>query len=171
MDHVVEVKAILDVISKESTKSVGFKLIFQALLNAYQEVIVQQGIIQKSLSTGVEKVILRFFQDLMQEVIQRMKKEFCTENFKKIYLFFRSAFTLPLHYFKHNHIDLPQVREVEDSIAQAFQLFVIKLNEDQLRTILVKFNKWAMKTDSSSPLGVNLHKSIVFYRTVSFNCN
>jgi|LauGreDrversion4_2_1035121.scaffolds.fasta_scaffold13499_2 hypothetical protein len=35
-----DVKTVLDVISKESTKNVGFKLVFQAMLNSYDEVII-----------------------------------------------------------------------------------------------------------------------------------
>ena len=35
-----DVKTVLDVISKESTKNVGFNLVFQAMLNSYDEVII-----------------------------------------------------------------------------------------------------------------------------------
>lgn len=37
-----DTKAILDVISKEATKHVGFKLIFQAMINSYDDVIVSR---------------------------------------------------------------------------------------------------------------------------------
>ena len=61
----------------------------------------------------------------------RMKKEFCAENFKKISQFFKEIFAFPQQYYKSNSkVDLLQLDQIEDSMVQAFQQFVIKLNED-----------------------------------------
>jgi hypothetical protein len=58
-----EVKAVLDVISKESTKNVGFKLVFQAMLNSYDEVIMSR-VSSEELDENTSTIILRYFDDL-----------------------------------------------------------------------------------------------------------
>ena len=43
-DFETEVKYILDLISREATKAAGLKLIFQALVNSYESVIIENGV-------------------------------------------------------------------------------------------------------------------------------
>jgi hypothetical protein len=95
-----EVKAVLDVISKESTKNVGFKLVFQAMLNSYDEVIVSRINGEIEDSSNISSIILRYFDDLFTQVIQRVKKEFIIENHKKIFQFFKNAFGITYTYYK-----------------------------------------------------------------------
>ena len=64
-----EVKAVLDVISKESTKNVGFKLVFQAMLNSYDEVIIARITDEDNAPPDVSVIILRYFDDLFTQVI------------------------------------------------------------------------------------------------------
>jgi hypothetical protein len=105
-----EVKAVLDVVSKESTKNVGFKLVFQAMLNSYDEVITTRITDENHTSADVSTIILRYFEDLLTPVIQRVKKEFIVENHLKIFEFFKDAFSISYTYQKtHGHIDMPQV--------------------------------------------------------------
>lgn len=60
-----------------------------------------------------------------------MKKDFCQENYKKIFTFFRNVFNLTYQYYKNNdNIDMNNFEAVENAIAQAFEQFVIKLNEE-----------------------------------------
>jgi hypothetical protein len=137
-----ETKAILDVISKEATKHVGFKLIFQAMVNSYDDVIVSRT---QGDSPAVAGIIIRFFDQLVKQVVMRVKKEFILENHKKIFQFFSHAFTLPLVYSKHsaNSEDMPQVQRVEQAVAQCYEQFVIKMSEEQLRPLIVKQTKRA----------------------------
>jgi len=63
-----------------------------------------------------------------------MKKEFCVENHKKIFRFFKQALSLTEKYFKKNaEMDMMHIDQVESNIIESFQAFVIKLSEDQLR--------------------------------------
>jgi hypothetical protein len=117
-----EVKAILDLISKESTKNVGFKLIFQAMINSYDEVITSRvtGEVEAS-PESVSVIIERYFNDLFKQVIQRIKKEFVVENHKKLFDFFKDAFSLALAYNKsHAEVDLVRVQAVEQAIADSY---------------------------------------------------
>lgn len=121
-----EVKAILDVISKESTKNVGFKLIFQAMINSYDEVILSRVSGEKEeeqkVTADVSVIIIRYFNDLFKEVIQRIKKEFVIENHKKIFEFFKNSFGLPLAYSKsHGGVDMKNVQDVELAIAKSYE--------------------------------------------------
>lgn len=107
----------MDVISKESTKNVGFKLVFQAMLNSYDEVIVARINGEIDDSSNISSIIIRFFDDLLTQVIQRVKKEFIIENHKKIFRFFKNAFSITNTYYKtHGNIDMSRVRDVEESI-------------------------------------------------------
>lgn len=173
--YIEDVKAILDVISKESTKNVGFKLVFQAIVNSYDEIIVarvtgEASEEQVKISGDISTIIIRFFNDLFKQVIQRIKKEFVVENHKKIFEFFKNAFTLTYSYNKSNSgTDMNLVRDVEDAIASSYEQFVIKMSEEQLRPLIVRQAKWAFKnkTAEDSTFLYNKHKAIVFFRTVS----
>lgn len=91
-------------------------------------------------------MIIRFFNELVKQVVMRVKKEFLVENHKRIFQFFSHAFTLPLTYSKHSptpNQDMPEVREVEASIAHSYEQFVIKMSEEQLRPLIVKQVKQA----------------------------
>jgi hypothetical protein len=72
------------------------------MINSYDEVIVEKVINNKEYGTNTPIIIMRFFNDLLKAVIQRMKKEFCWENYKKIFTFFRSAFGLTYQYYSNN---------------------------------------------------------------------
>lgn len=110
-----EVKAVLDVISKESTKNVGFKLVFQAMLNSYDEVIIARVTDEENASPDVSVIILRYFDDLFTQVIQRVKKEFIVENHLKIFDFFKDAFSITYTYQKaHGHVDMTNVIQVDE---------------------------------------------------------
>lgn len=165
-----EVKTVLDVISKESTKNVGFKLVFQAMLNSYDDVIVARINGEIDDSSNISTIIVKYFDDLFKQVIQRVKKEFIIENHKKIFAFFKNAFAITYTFFKtHGNIDMSNVREVEESIAQSYLQFVIKMNEEQLRPLIVKQAKFSFKekSDEDSSLPYNIHKSICFMRTMN----
>ena len=113
-----DVDSILDVITKESTKNVGFKLVFQAMLNSYDEVILDKV----AQAANVSPIIIRYFNSLFKPVIQRIKKEFVVENHLKIYDFFKSAFALTYTFNKNNGgVDMPQVREVDQAIASSYE--------------------------------------------------
>lgn len=142
-------------ISQECTKNVGFKLIFQAMLNSYDEVILS------NLETDLGTTITRYFRGLFQPVIQRIKKEFVGENHKRLFAFFKTAFGLTLAFHKQAGSDMAAVRDVEQAIADSYMQFVVKMNEEQLRPLVVKQVKHAFKAD------VNKHKAIVFFRTVN----
>jgi hypothetical protein len=164
-----DIKAVLDVISKESTKNVGFKLVFQAMLNSYDEVIVSRITAEDGGAGGdVSVIILRYFDDLFTQVIQRVKKEFIVENHLKIFEFFKDAFSITYTYQRvHNHIDMPNVVQVDESIAHSYQQFVVKMNEEQLRPLIVKQTKWAFKAKKQEDaFPYNLHKVISFLRSV-----
>lgn len=45
-----EIKAILDVISKESVKSVGLKLVLKSLFNCFETLLIEKGIEEMSLA-------------------------------------------------------------------------------------------------------------------------
>ena len=80
----------------------------------------------------------------------RIKKEFIIENHSKLFEFFKSAFSIPYIYSKsHGAVDMSNVSDVEDSIAQSYEQFVIKMNEEQLRPLIVKQTKWAFKSIES----------------------
>jgi hypothetical protein len=54
--------------------------------------------------------------------MQRVKKEFIIENHKKIFSFFKNAFSLTYTFFKtHGNIDMIKVRDVEESIAKSYE--------------------------------------------------
>lgn len=91
------------------------------MINSYETIIVEEGIENKKFK-NLSYITTRFFNDLLKHVIQRMKKDFCQENYKKIYLFFRSAFGLTLNYYKNNDsIDMSDFKEVEVAIAHSFE--------------------------------------------------
>ena len=58
------------------------------------------------------------------------------------------------------------VREVETAIAESYQQFVVKMNEEQLRPLIVKQAKQAFKQNEEGFL-FNKHKAIVFFRTIN----
>jgi hypothetical protein len=64
---------------------------------------------------------------------------------------------------------MSRVRDVEESIAKSFEQFVVKMNEEQLRPLIVKHAKLSFKekTDIESSLPYNMHKSISFIRTMN----
>lgn len=164
-----ETKAILDVISKEATKHVGFKLIFQSMINSYDDVIVSR-VSGDSVVPEVSGMIIRFFNDLVKQVVMRVKKEFIVENHKRIFQFFSHAFTLPLTYSKHAAApgtDMPDVTQVEISIAQSYEQFVIKMSEDQLRPLIVKQVKQAFVQTEGEAFAFNKHRVIMFFRVVN----
>jgi hypothetical protein len=108
-----DVKAILDVISKEATKHVGFKLVFQSMINSYDEVIVAK-VTEDSVKPEVSTIIIRFFNDLVKPVVMKVKKEFIVENHKRIFDFFNHSFSLTLSYSKSSGgNDMLQVKVVE----------------------------------------------------------
>lgn len=41
---------------------------------------------------------------------------------------------------------MPYISEVEDAIAHSYEQFVIKMNDEQLRPLIVKQAKWAFKS-------------------------
>jgi len=164
------VKSVLDVISKEATKNVGFKLIFQAMLNSYDEVIVSRINGEIEDTANISSIIFRYFDDLFRQVIQRVKKEFIIENHKKIFSFFKNAFSISYSFYKtHGNVDMNRVRDVEESIAKCYEQFVIKMNEEQLRPLIVKHAKFSFKEKAENEAGFafNLHKSISFIRTMN----
>ncbi|TNV87638.1 hypothetical protein FGO68_gene2900 [Halteria grandinella] len=163
-----ETKAILDVISKEATKHVGFKLIFQAMINSYDDVIVSR-VSGDAVIPDVSGIIIRFFNDLVKQVVMRVKKEFIIENHKRIFQFFSHAFTLALTYSKHSptSTDMPEVKQVETCIAQSYEQFVIKMSEDQLRPLIVKQVKQAFIAQEGEAFSFNKHRVIMFFRTIN----
>lgn len=51
-----------------------------------------------------------------------MKKEFCAENYKKIFEFFKNAFALTHTYYKLNEqTDMPNFELVENAVAESFE--------------------------------------------------
>lgn len=72
------------------------------MINSYETVIIQGGVIENKYK-NLSYIIIRFFNDLMKHIIQRMKKEFCQENHNKIFLFFKDAFELTLNYYRNNN--------------------------------------------------------------------
>ncbi|CDW83415.1 heat repeat-containing protein 1 [Stylonychia lemnae] len=162
-----EVKQILEIIAQVSTQAAGLKVIFQALINCYDSVIIEEGIENKKYK-NLSQIIIRFFDQLMKRVIQRMKKDFCQENYKKINLFFRSAFSITNNFHKNNQDDMKDFKEIELSVSRSFEQFVIKLNEDQLRLIIVKLTKWGFKsTKEDTSFHYNIHKTTQFFRAIN----
>lgn len=125
------------------------------MLNSYDEVILA------NLETDQGTTITRYFRDLFQPVIQRIKKEFVGENHKRLFAFFKSAFGLTLAFHRQAGRDMAAVREVEQAVADSYLQFVVKMNEEQLRPLIVKQVKHAFKADISK------HRAIVFFRTVN----
>eukprot|EP00347_Sterkiella_histriomuscorum_P023758 403333488 len=169
-EHNQEVIQIFDLIAKESSKNIQFKLIFQAMINSYETVIIQGGVIENKYKNNLNIIIIRFFNDLMKPIVMRMKKDFCQENHNKIYLFFKDAFELTLNYYRNNNKqELSGFGNIEQAIAESFEQFVVKLNEDQLRPIIVKLSKWAFKTinDADQAVPFNIFKTTVFYRCLN----
>jgi len=64
---------------------------------------------------------------------------------------------------------MSRVREVDEAIAQSYEQFVIKMNEEQLRPLVVKQTKFSFKSmaDSDSGFPYNLHKAISFIRSMN----
>ena len=90
-----------------------------------------------------------------------MKKEFCMNYYKKISSFFKEVFHFPQLYFKNNNqLDILQLDEVEDAMVQAFQQFVVKLNEDQLGPVIIQLVKWAKKApkEGEGAGSINVHR-------------
>ena len=83
-----EVKAILEILSRETIKHVGLKLVFLAVVNSFESVLVEQGIKAHALF-NFSTVAIRFFSNLFTPVLKRMKKDFCTDNHNKIFKFFK----------------------------------------------------------------------------------
>lgn len=100
------------------------------MINSYDEIILS-SVSQADQTIDISSITIRYFNDLFKQVIQRVKKEFIIDNYKNIYGFFKSAFGLPLTFNKNNNgKDLPQITEVEDAIAQSYEQFVIKMNDE-----------------------------------------
>jgi hypothetical protein len=119
-----EISEILETLSSEGPKAMGLKQLFTAVFNSFE-------VLESNKVSNVTTVAIRYFSKLLKPVVNRMKKEFCAENFKKICQFFKEALGFPLRYYKsHNQVDIDQVDNIESCIVAAFQQFVIKLNED-----------------------------------------
>ena len=67
------------------------------------------------------KVIIRFFNDLLIPLIQRMKKDFCAENYLKIFKFFRSTFGLVSSYNKSREAEIENRDEIMEAIGKAYE--------------------------------------------------
>lgn len=123
--HEAELGAVLDLIAREiSTQNTQqLKLVFQAMLNSYESVIITQGIIEGQISKHHLPVMARrFFNQLVKVVIFRMDKDFCHSNYSKIFMFFKDAFELTLNYFSKNEkTDMLDFKSVELAIAESFQ--------------------------------------------------
>jgi len=81
------------------------------------------------------------------------------ENHKRLFAFFKSAFDLTLAFHRQAGRDMAAVREVEQAVDDSYLQFVVKMNEVQLRPLIVKQVKHAFKAD------INKHRAIVFFRT------
>ena len=89
-------------------------------MNSFETVIVQLGVLDKSLS-NVEAISIRFFEELLLKVIRSMPKQFCSDNYKKIFEFFKTTFGLTNSYFKNNEeTDMKGFKKVETAIANCF---------------------------------------------------
>ncbi len=64
---------------------------------------------------------------------------------------------------------MSNVIQVDESIAHSYEQFVVKMNEDQLRPLIVKQTKWAFKSKNleTEAFPYNLHKSISFLRSMN----
>jgi hypothetical protein len=62
------------------------------------------------------------------------------------------------------------IDEVEVAIVQAFQQFVVKLNEEQLRPMIAKLMKWGFRArDENEKFPFRLHRTIMFFKLVSIS--
>jgi hypothetical protein len=65
---------------------------------------------------------------------------------------------------------MPESDAIEQSICESFVQFVIKLNEDQLKPMIVKLVKWAYrKKDEEKSFPYNLHRTTVLFRAVKIS--
>jgi hypothetical protein len=55
------------------------------MINSYDEVIVSRINGEIDDAANISSIILRYFDDLFKQVIQRVKKEFIIENHLKIF--------------------------------------------------------------------------------------
>ncbi len=115
-----EVSQIFEVITKEASKSTGFLVLFKAIFNSFDSILLQRGIESMELD-NIAAVATVFFSKILMPVIQRMKKDFCAENYKKIMKFFQNAFSLQEKYYKANgKQDMNNIDMVEEAIVLAF---------------------------------------------------
>lgn len=115
-------------------------------------------------------IAVRFFDLLLSPVLQGLSKQFCSEEWAKLSKFFRTAFGLAQVSYKHNgKCELPKVDDVERAVVEAFQRFVIKLNEDQLGPVILKLVKWANKSSKNlyGDSALNWHRQIISFKALN----
>lgn len=85
--------------------------------------------------------------------------------------FWKEALGLASYYHKKNKLDLPKLETIESEMTSAFQIYVVKLNEEQLGYTINELVKWAARTSSKNQtkdeiIGFNLHKQIIFSKVM-----
>jgi len=72
------------------------------------------------------------------------------------------AFSLGHKYFKkHAEMDMVNIDEIEAAMVEAFQSFILKLNQETLSSVIHALLKWANKTEV-----INMHKQIILYKAL-----
>ena len=102
--------------------------------------------------------------------MQNMKKDFCKEWFGKITKFFQMVFDLGYNYCKKNaEIDISKLDDIESSAIQAFQRFILKLNEESLSQVVHKLLKWANKSNEGEEIlkSFNMHRQIILFKALT----
>lgn len=155
-DESSQVSVVLDTIGMAA--KAHKKLCVHATFNAYHDIVTQ------SIGSAAvfEKQAHRYFSELLCPVLKNLPSKFVQEHSQKFITFLKECFALP---YKAHKQGVPVSQEVQDAIVECFNSFVVKLSEDQLRPVILKVTKWAMRESGEQEF--DFHKALMFCKLVS----
>jgi hypothetical protein len=113
------------------------KIVLQATMNSYSMLAAQTDHKRFRLMAD------RYFGQLLAPLVRRLPQSFITEHHSKFVLFFKQMYGLPL-----------KQPCCTAHIVACFNAFILKMNEDTLRPIIVALAKWSTKDP---------HRKLVFF--------
>jgi hypothetical protein len=91
-------------------------------------------LVQNISNTKFQAMTDRYFNQLLTPVIRRLPQSYVTEHHQKFVVFFKQMYGLPV-----------KVPKCTALLVDCFSAFILKLNEETLRPIIVSLSKWSSK--------------------------